>query len=101
MTLPRHEDIRHIGFHWLAQQLLTAAEANLAPSFFPQTHEDSIKVEWGRKGRKFIFQKVLQASSAMVSRAIWAMNGAEGPRFVAGSDADDPTSAEVRSSPTN
>ncbi|KDO20032.1 hypothetical protein SPRG_14180 [Saprolegnia parasitica CBS 223.65] len=90
VTLPRHEDIRHIGFRWLAQQLLTAAEANLAPSFFPQTHEDSIKVEWGRKGRKFIFQKVLHAPSAMVSRAIWAMNGAEGPRSLTAFDDHEP-----------
>ncbi|OQR91122.1 hypothetical protein ACHHYP_04963 [Achlya hypogyna] len=85
ISLSAHEDIRAIGFSWLAQQLSCAAAQHLAPSYFPHLNEDSVKVEWGRKGRKFIYQRVLKGLPEVVASALWTLHhnvpGANVTRF--------------------
>ncbi|KDO18709.1 hypothetical protein SPRG_15990 [Saprolegnia parasitica CBS 223.65] len=74
VTLLQDIEMRQLGLEWIQKQLYHSASSHLAPSVFPHAYEDSVKVEWGHRGRKIVLQKVVQASPQIVAAALWAVN---------------------------
>ncbi|EQC37460.1 hypothetical protein SDRG_05063 [Saprolegnia diclina VS20] len=74
--LPMDPHIRHVGYHWIAQQLDRAVDDRLHPALFPHTLEDSIRVEWSPLGRKLVMQKIVTASMHEAAKALWLVNRA-------------------------
>ncbi|EQC37465.1 hypothetical protein SDRG_05068 [Saprolegnia diclina VS20] len=74
VTLVAEASTRQLGYDWVAKQLYHGTSAQLSPRLFPCVYEDSIKVEWGVRGRKLVVQKVIQASQEVVAKALWAAN---------------------------
>ncbi|EQC37464.1 hypothetical protein SDRG_05067 [Saprolegnia diclina VS20] len=76
VTLSHDIEMRQLGLEWIQKQLYHSASTHLTPSVFPHAYEDSVKVEWGCRGRKIVLQKVVQASPQIVAAALWAVNRA-------------------------
>ncbi|EQC37466.1 hypothetical protein SDRG_05069 [Saprolegnia diclina VS20] len=76
VTLVAEPLTRQLGYDWVGKQLYHSTSARLSPRLFPHVYEDSIKVEWGVRGRKLVLQKVIHASQEIVAKAIWAANRA-------------------------
>ncbi|KDO18710.1 hypothetical protein SPRG_15992 [Saprolegnia parasitica CBS 223.65] len=76
VTLVAEPSTRRLGYDWISKQLYHGTSVQLSPRLFPYVYEDSIKVEWGVRGRKLVLQKVIQASQEVVAKALWAVNRA-------------------------
>ncbi|KDO20030.1 hypothetical protein SPRG_14178 [Saprolegnia parasitica CBS 223.65] len=87
--LASDKETRAMGLSWITKQLFHASEAHTAPSLFPHAIEDSVKVEWGRRGRQFIFQKVIAGSMQDAAKTLWSLNRAEGNHIVPGKQIPD------------
>ncbi|OQR84627.1 hypothetical protein ACHHYP_13107 [Achlya hypogyna] len=76
VRLPLDDDVRRVGYDWIAAQMLHTTDHHVAPEAFPHANDDFISASWGLEGGKVFTQFVLDGSVDEVVTAAWAFSQA-------------------------